>query len=269
MMQARKGQKQLVLQAGTLAILGLSAWSAMASTTDTSCNPVTASGSQGSPYASTSAYRNLINNVQKLQFPDAGQCISVSDLKARKILRDRFYTSGGKLIFDIRSAGSSTRMELRGNSFTSSSTIARTWTGTFTLPNRLAADEFTVGQVLSESPSKPVIRIAYIKSRSTNGQTYNSKLWAIFRNTPAENTAVTYKLLGDAPDSGNAGTVKITYGANEQINVRYTRAGNTTSNNFNLGSWRSSSRKVYYKAGCYLQDPGDCRVSFSSLYFQD
>lgn len=243
---------------------------AFASTTDKSCNPVVASGSQGSPYDSDSPYRALINNVQRLQFPEASvSCIPVADLKARKILRDRFYRSGNNLVFDMRSASPPNRIELRGNEWTSSSTTARYWDGTFTLPNRAAVNEMTVGQVLSVSPSLPVLRIAYIRSRSSGGTTYSNKMWAVFRPSPDSSVSATYHLLGDAPTSTNAGRVRITYGPNHTIVVRYTVNGGTTTRTLALNSWSSSSRSVYYKAGCYLQSSGDCRVTFSSLSFDD
>jgi hypothetical protein len=253
----------------SLALLGLAAAPAFASTSDTSCNPITANSTQGSPYDSTSAYRDLINNVQKLQFPSASECISQTELKARNILADRFYRSGSKLVFDIRNAARLNRMELRGNEWTSSSTTARNWDGTFNLPDRAAVDELTLGQVLSVSPSLPVVRIAYIRSRSSGGTTYTNKMWAIFHPSPDESVPTTYHLLGDAPTSTTAGRTRMTYGPNHDIVIRYTINGATTTRTLPLNTWSSSSRQVYYKAGCYLQSAGDCRVTFSSLMFDD
>lgn len=257
------------MQPASIALLGLTVVPAFASTTDTSCNPVTANSTQGSPYDSTSPYRNLINNVQKLQFPTASECISQTDLKGRKILADRFYRSGSKLVFDIRNVERLNRMELRGNSWTSSSTTARYWDGTFNLPDRAAVSELTLGQVLSESPSLPMVRIAYIRSRSSGGTTYSNKMWAVFRPAPDESVSATYHLLGDAPTSTNAGRAIVTYGPSHNIVIRYTINGATTTKTLPLNTWSSSSRLVYYKAGCYLQSAGDCRVTFSSLTFDD
>jgi hypothetical protein len=261
--------RTLRLAAMSIALISLNTAPVFASTADKTCNPVTADSSQGSPYDSNSAYRELINNVQKLQFPTSEvNCIPVDDLKARKILHDRFYRSGGNLVFDMRSADSPNRIELRGNSWTSSSTTARDWDGTFVLPNRAAVSEMTIGQVLSESPSVPILRIAYIRSRTTGGTTYSNKIWAAFRTSPDASSA-TFYLLGDAPNSTTSGRVYMTYGPNGDIVVRYTINGATTTRTLPLGAWRSSSRQVYYKAGCYLQSAGDCRVTFSSLFFND
>jgi hypothetical protein len=257
------------MQSASIALLGLAVVPAFASTSDTSCNPVTANSTQGSPYDSTSAYRNLINNAQKLQFPSASECLSQTELKDRKILADRFYRSGSKLVFDIRNVDRLNRMELRGNSWTSSSTAARYWDGTFNLPDRAAVSELTLGQVLSESPSLPVVRIAYIRSRSSGGTTYSNKMWAVFRPSPDESVPATYRLLGDAPTSTTAGRTRITYGPNHDIVIRYTINGATTTTTLPLNTWSSPSRQVYYKAGCYLQSAGDCRVTFSSLMFDD
>jgi hypothetical protein len=257
------------MQPASIALLGMIAAPAFASTTDTSCNPVIANSTQGSPYDSTSAYRNLINNVQKLQFPSASECLSLTELKGRKILADRFYRSGSMLVFDIRNVERLNRMELRGNSWTSTSTTARQWDGTFNLPDRAAVSELTLGQVLSESPSLPVVRIAYIRSRSSGGTTYSNKMWAVFRPSPDESVSATYRLLGDAPTSTNAGRARMTYGPGNSIVINYTINGATTTTTLPLNTWRSSSRLVYYKAGCYLQSAGDCRVTFSSLMFDD
>lgn len=226
-------------------------------------------------------FTGVIDSILTLQYSTStNACLSQKEIKNGKILDDSGSTkfkvvNGSKLRFSFNNGEVKNRMELRGKSFSASSTNKK-WVGDFTFAGDLESSSnspskgSTVGQVfgVSNSYSKPILRIAHLKERDG----YEHHLWAIYKRGP--NGSSSYRRLGPSPDNSTIGKVRITYRPSDNtgsIKVQYKYSNRSwRTKNFDIDSvWLRSSSDVYFKAGCYLQERGNCRVDFDHLYFDD
>ncbi len=220
------------------------------------CNP--AQSTTNSPY-SQDKFKSVIN-VSKLQLPDSSTCITNTNLKNYHYDPDNWYVDNTNMVFEIDNGAVAQRNELRGNSFAASRTnMAHTSRLRINVGGTYSTG-FTVAQIYGETHGRPILRVELIGSR----QGLTNHLWGIYRTSAESNAQFEYQSLGPAPSSfteltlvyNTSGTVTAKLGTNP------TRTWST-----NLSYWTQSSKTTYFKAGCYLQDAGDCYVRFSTLRF--
>ena len=185
------------------------------------CTTMIASPQSQSPFADAN-FRATLENTQRLQFPVSGNaCLSNADLRAAMIIPGNFQRTGaGRMQFTFANgvvdadSGVTTREELRGYSFDADS-VAKIWDGTFVIGNPDGrAENFTIGQVFSETEGKPILRIEYITERAGVA----NHLWAIYRTGTGDGQSF-YQDLGIAPDANRPGQIRITYNADGGISL--------------------------------------------------
>jgi len=98
-------------------------------------------------------------------------------------------------------------------------------------------------------------------------------LWAVYKNHPSGSPPSSYKELGPV-SAGTMYNVKMRYrpGGSNKITLYFkneSTGAEISWDNTLASAWRQSGSEVYFKAGCYLQKDGDCKVDFSGLYFDD
>ncbi|MES2753972.1 MAG: polysaccharide lyase family 7 protein [Pseudomonadota bacterium] len=211
-----------------------------------------------SPY-SQSKFTTVIEK-SKLQLPDSSTCIANAQLKDYYYDADNWYVDNSNMVFAIDNGSAAQRNELRGNSFAGNRTNMQ-WAGRvkMTVGSGFSSG-FTVGQIYGETGGEPILRVEMIGSRS--GVT--NHLWGIYRTSVGSGATFEYQDLGPAPADftdltllyNTSGTITAKLGTNP------TRTWTT-----NLSYYTTSSKTTYFKAGCYLQNAGDCYVKFSTLRF--
>ena len=226
------------------------------------------SGGSSAPQ-SQSKFDTALGNVARLQYPRASNtCLSGGSVASRYV-SGRYYVSNRNLIFNIpkRSGWGSKdlRMELRGNTFgvTSSSRASyRTLRIKFKAPQMNDSDHsdrFSVGQLFAENYGEDAAKL-----------TVNNGRLEINYNDGASK-----RDLGAAPRSGFK-EVTMTFRRNRSgstrsnaIVVRYD--GKTFNIPLSRKYYNSTSDRLYFKTGCYLQDKDNkkCRVEMSSIRLDD
>lgn len=233
------------------------------------CERVTANPTSLSPY-SDPAFRQVIDNARSLQWPaSANACMTTAQLQAYGVDLDNFYRdSQGRLVFSITNgvhdadASVTTRMELRGMSFDASSS-GKVLDASFQLPAIAGrSSSFTISQVYGENAGLPIVRIFFAASR--NGQT--NHLWAAYRSGTGDGDGDSFD-LGAAPAEGQTARVRITYNVGGAIEIFATTNNNTLRLTENFAFWTAPGKTTYFKAGCYLQDAGNCEVRFTALTY--
>ena len=220
------------------------------------CNP--SQSTTNSPY-SEEKFQDVID-VSKLQIPDSSTCITNTNLKNHYYDPDNWYVDNTNMVFEIDDGGDSQRNELRGNSFAASRTNMEHRSRLKMNVGGSYSTKFTVAQVYGETNGKPILRVEFIASRS--GLT--NRLWGIYRTSADASAEFEYQDLGPAP---NAFTdLVLTYNTSGTVTAKL-GTGPTRTWSTNLNYWTVSSKTTYFKSGCYLQDPGDCYVRFSTLRF--
>ena len=211
-----------------------------------------------SPY-SQSKYQTVINNSQALQVQSTSTCLSTADMQDHEIDSDNWHLDGANMWFGFSGGNKSDRVELRGSSFSGSAT-GKKWTGKVKiLFGGSYSTGFTVGQIFGESTQDPILRLEFYASRSG----VSNHLWAVYR-TGTGSATVEYFDLGAATSSAFT-PVTMEYGTSNRIQVTYGSVVHDFTTNFSY--WDNSSKTVYFKAGCYLQEAGSCAVTYSSLTF--
>jgi hypothetical protein len=231
--------------------------------------------SQRSPYRTGSPFRGAIDNVQTLQFPETSECLSLDDIKAEQILRNAFYMdSSNRLNFNFTSTSKGKRLELRGNTFQRTTNNA-TMTFDYTLPSTASArsEGFTIGQILTEKVGNasafPVLRLEVMKERRADGQVYTNQIFAILKS--ADNVGAEFIPLGPVADGGKYGSIRVVFkDSSNKLVITHTYNGSTkTASLSNVSTNSAFSPGLYFKTGCYLQDPGLCQVRYSSLSYSN
>lgn len=229
---------------------------------------------QRSPVVEGSPFREVVDGSRWLQWPTSSPCLREDDLAAQSIVRDHFYLdTADQLVFDIGDGDTSDRVELRGTSFSATATD-RVLTSRYALSDPAAgtrSEGLTIGQLFSESRGVPVLRLEVIHERRADGTVYIDNLFAIWKTPDGESVYRSLGPVADQDDTGaeSFGAVDLTYGAAGQtVVVSHQRDGEEPiSHQFELGDYAQDSELMYFKSGCYLQDPGTCRVVFDSLSF--
>jgi hypothetical protein len=241
-----------------LGLVAVGGWAVMAAAPAFafSCTPMI--NASTSPY-SQSKYQSVIDNSEQLQVQSTATCLSRADMQAKKIDSDNWHLDGDNMWFGFTGGNVSDRVELRGTSFSGSST-GKTWSGKVKIQyGGSYSTGFTIGQIFGESTQDPILRLEFIASRSG----VSNHVWAIYR-TGTGSATVQYYDLGAATSSSYT-PVTMEYGTNNSIQVTYNGTSHSFTDNFSY--WDNSSKKVYFKAGCYLQNAGSCAVTYSSLRF--
>lgn len=215
-------------------------------------------GAAKAPYTETK-FRSVLQRA-KLQIPDSSTCLTTTEMQNLYYDPDNWYLDNTNMQFEIDNGPDSGRNELRGNSFSGTRT-------NMTYTNRLSvkygagySTGFTVAQIYGETGGQPILRIEYIASRSG----LSNRLWGIYRTDASSSPTYQYKDLGPAPTSFTY--LYLVYNAGGTVTAQLgTNPKQTWSTNFSY--YNVSSKNVYFKTGCYLQEPGDCWVRVSSLQF--
>ncbi len=221
------------------------------------CDPV--HGTALSPY-SEAKFQSVLSK-SKLQLPDSSTCITKGNLTNFYYDPDNWYLDNSNMQFEIDNGAASQRNELRGDSFAGTRTNMRYRARFKIRHNTSDSDRFTVAQIYGQTGGVPILRIEYQAYRAG----LSDRLWGIYRVNPTASSPFEYQDLGPAPFSftqldlvyNDGGTITAKLGSN---------ATRTWSTNF--GFYNQSSKQVYFKSGCYLQDAGDCYVRFSTLNFE-
>jgi len=243
-------------EVAVVGIVGATALSAAPAMAAFACNP--AQSTTNSPY-SQDKFKSVID-VSKLQIPDSGTCITNTNLRNYYYDPDNWYVDNTNMVFEIDNGAEAQRNELRGNSFAASRTnMAHTSRLRINVGGSYSTG-FTVAQIYSESGGKPILRVELIGSRS--GLT--NHLWGIYRTSAESNAQFEYQSLGPAPSSFT--DLTLVYNTSGTVTAKL-GTGPTRTWSTNLSYWTPSNKTTYFKAGCYLQDAGDCYVRFSTLRF--
>ena len=216
------------------------------------CNSATSSSA--APY-SQSKFRSVIDNSERLQVQTTSTCLDRADMQGNTYDPDNWRLAGTAMEFVFDDGEKGERVELRGNSFDADET--RTLSGRVTVDVSGKSDGFTIAQVFGETDGKPILRIEMIGER--RGVT--NHIWGIYRTSAGSDNVTEFKDLGPAPTGGVNFTIK--YNDDDKISATFGRVTQTFSTNFSY--WNASTKETYFKAGCYLQDPGDCRVRYGQL----
>ena len=222
-----------------------------------------------SPYA-ISSFRSVMD-ASKFQAPTSSTCYrrgsSSGRLSNTASYNKWFYARNGssQMVFAMdrnsdSSSASRQRAELRQEDEWS---IAQT--------NKMIArvkfesissnlSEFTFMQVhMDESGAKPMLRLSYIRQRGSTSH----GVWATLRTTP--NGSFDKQLLFTVPPGSSTRNnfqkveIRIDGGT---LRVKHNDATKYTKSVSSYGG-----KRMYFKAGAYLQDTGDARVAFSSLNY--
>lgn len=220
------------------------------------CN--TQSGGALAPY-SASKFQSALQRM-KLQLPTSSTCITQTNIVNGYYDPDNWYLDNTNIQFDIDGGSSSQRNELRGDSFSGSSTNMEFSSRLKVKYGAGYSDRFTVAQIYGQDGNKPILRVEFLASRDGK----SNHLWGVYRTSAGWFPGFEYKDLGPAPTGfttlnmvyNDNGTVKAQLGGN---------AEQTWSTNFS--EYDQSWKQTYFKVGCYLQDPGDCYVRLSTLNF--
>jgi hypothetical protein len=220
------------------------------------CNPV--QGGASAPWSETK-FRPLIENSSSFQMLNTNTCMTNAQMKA-SWYDDNWSSINGIMTFSFDAGVTGNRDEIVGYTFNGNATSK-------ILRGRIRVSVggdystgFSVAQVFSKDLA-PILRLEVMDSRL--GLT--NHIWAFYR--PLEGAGVTgeVKDLGPAPTSAFADLL-IEYNVNGTISAQLgTNPKQTFSTNFSY--WTDPAKRTYFKAGCYLQDSGDCKVEYSSLYF--
>ena len=232
-----------------------------------------------SPYlGGQGAFAPVIDASLNMQHPKTSTCLSLQQMRDGYVLDGQsvFKLVDGGLHFEFRNAKQSTRMELRGGEFAAQSQD-KAWSATVTLLNQEGSDGYTVGQVFGVAEgaySKPIVRIAYKESLTgVDGVTRSDYLWAVYREGTGSTSSVKNYPLGPAPSGSSAGIVSSVYrpGGADEVHVSYAMPPvDYGTHVIPIGAvWLGAGANVYHKAGCYLQNAGDCQVRFDALDFDD
>jgi hypothetical protein len=226
-----------------------------------------------SPYRTGSPFRGAIDKVNVLQFPETSECLSQDEIKFGDIIRGTFYmNSSNRMVFNFTSTTKGKRLELRGRTFQRSAKDVR-MNFSYTIPNSASARStgFTIGQILTEkvgtASAFPVLRLEVIDLRRADGTVYNNNLFAILKN--ADSAPTQFIPLGPVADGGKFGNISVVYGTSgNQLTVSHTLNGTTRNASLsNVSTNPDFAPGLYFKNGCYLQDPGLCQVNYSSLSY--
>lgn len=124
-------------------------------------------------------------------------------------------------------------------------------------PTTSSLNELTFMQIHDSgtSPNKPLLRLAWIRSRSSK----SDHLWAIIRKSTSSSSSYEYVDLGARPSGF--------FHAKVQVMSNYMRL--TLNDNIiftkSVSYW--SALNNYFKAGVYLQDNGTGKVQFKTLNY--
>lgn len=227
-------------------------------------------------------FRWALSNTRTLQWPDAANaCLRNRDLKYNgrnraSFINNRFFLDRGRLIFNSPNPGinstdaqTTTRMELRGNSFASvkprGKSEYKVWEATFKIPNWKNSDHssrFTIGQLFSERDGRPVLRLEFRRISPTRAE-----LVTILADDDRNDTIRTNKNFVFPRFSGESTshTVKWVYNRDSKnISVRYNGEWYGIAK---AGKFRANRKNWYFKAGVYNHDYGKFRVDFTNLRF--
>jgi hypothetical protein len=273
----------IAISMATIISSGIWVSSAMAQTTDFSrCdrrNPDRETTTQRGPGRSGSPYRAALSKVRVLQFPTSGECMDQAQLLDARIVDNIFYmNSSNELIFQFFNGTGRNRLELRGNNFAISSSNKQ-MIFEYTIPGSSAtrAAGFTIGQILSDTPENqpsisgvPILRIEAVKSRrvtDTNGTTrmVTDRLVAATKTSETANTI--FRDLGPLQTGGSFGKVTVTYGKSGLIEAKQTVGSTNYIATLKISDLNLEVSNVYFKTGCYIQDPGDCRSTLRRLEY--
>lgn len=225
-----------------------------------SCNTAVDSPSDGrslAPY-SQAKFKSLIDNTRSLQVQDTGTCITKAKMQGYEYDTDNWRLVGTNMEFKFTNGAKGERVELRGESFAGN--LSKTLSGNVKVSVASQSPGFTIAQIFGEDTSDPILRVEMIGDR--NG--VKNHLWGIYR-TGTGRAAVEYKDLGATPESGPQ-SLKLEYNRNGAITAKLGRNPTQTWKT-NLSFWTSSKKSTYFKAGCYLQDAGSCRVLYTQLSY--
>ncbi|QSB45851.1 polysaccharide lyase family 7 protein [Tsuneonella flava] len=235
---------------GLSMVLASPAWAAF------TCDPV--QDTTGSPY-SEEKFKNALDHA-KLQLPTSSTCITNNKIVNYYYDPDNWYLDNTNMQFKIDNGGASKRNELRGDSFAGSRTdmamnlrLSLKYGGSY-------SGRFTVAQIYGQTGGQPILRVEFLSSRSG----LSNYLWGIYRTNAGISPQYQYKPLGPAPTSFTK--LDLVYNDNGTITAKLgDNAVQTWSDN--MSYYTQSSKSVYFKTGCYLQNAGDCYVRLSTLNF--
>jgi hypothetical protein len=232
-----------------------------------------ATSTQLSPYRTGSPFRAAIDNIRLLQFPETSECLSLDDIKGGQVLRDNFFMdTSNRLNVSFNSTTKGKRLELRGNTFQRTTNNA-TMTFSYTLPSIASArsEGFTIGQILTEKVGNasafPVLRLEVMKERRSGGQVFTNQIFAILKS--ADSAGAQFIPLGPVADGGKFGSIRVVFkDSSNRLVITHTLNGVTNTATLNNVSTNAAfAPGLYFKTGCYLQDPGLCQVRYASLSY--
>jgi Alginate lyase len=224
------------------------------------------SDTASAPWSQTK-FQEVITGSLYLQIDNDGSssnvptCISTDDMQRGYYDRDNWHLIDRNMFFGFTGGSGAYRVELRGVNF--SGTLRRKFASKVKVGRGASTSTgFTVAQVFSDTERKPILRIEMIASRKQDGTTYTNNFWAIYRKGVGDGESI-YLPLGTAATSFTA--LDVIYNDSGKVSVTYGTKTVSFSDNFSF--WNQSRKSVYMKAGCYLQQAGDCGVTYSSLRF--
>lgn len=202
-----------------------------------------------------SKFRSVLDD-SKLQAPESGTAVAQGNFA--NFGAEYFYLSSGRYMTFVMD-GDSKRSELRQMiEWKTSTSSYRKMIGdvkVFT-PTTSSLNQFTFMQIhdSEDTPNKPLIRLLWHRER--DGQ--SKYLWAVVRTSVSSSTYEWTKLI-KAPSGFFKAEIKVL------SNVMKVKINGVEYLNKNVGYW--SSLSSYFKAGVYLQDPGEAKVQFDTLKF--
>lgn len=220
------------------------------------CNPV--QGGPSAPWSETK-FQPLIENSSSFQMYNTNTCLTNAQMEG-SWYDDNWKSVNGIMTFQFVNGVTGNRDEIVGYTFYGNASNK-------VLRGRLRVNVggsystgFSVAQVFAKDLA-PILRLEVMDSRL--GLT--NHLWAFYRPLEGEGVVGEVKDLGPAPTSSFS-DLRIEYNVNGTITAQLgTNPKQTFSTNF--AHWTDPAKRIYFKAGCYLQDDGDCKVEYSSLYY--